>query len=108
MIYHPPLTEYEKLHEKWIEIRNKDDDESKNKTKHLEEELANKYANEIYEKIQEEIEGLNCEDDGLNSGHIWKLKKKLHTNYPDPPASMTDQSGNLITEKDKIKENTLD
>jgi hypothetical protein len=34
-----------------IEIRNKDDDESKQKTKNLEEKLTNKYANKLYDKI---------------------------------------------------------
>ena len=50
---------------------------------------------------------MNCEDGGINSGKLWKLKKKLHTNFPDPPNVMKDRKGNILTEPKDILEETL-
>ena len=50
---------------------------------------------------------MNCEDGGINSGKLWKLKKKLHTNFPDPPNVMKDSKGNILTEPKDILEETL-
>ena len=95
-------SEYEKLYGKWVEVRHLEDDQSKEKSKHLETELADKYAENIFEKIQDEISGMCSEEGAINSGKLWKLKKKLHKNYRDPPTAMKDSQGNLITEKAEI------
>ena len=92
-------SEYEKLYGKWVEVRHLEDDESKQKSKDLKAELADKYAQNIFEKIQEEISGMCSEDGAINSGKLWKLKKKIHNNYRDPPTVMKDSKGNLIIEK---------
>ena len=65
----------------------------------LETELADKLADNIFQKIMEEIDGMNCEEGAINSGKLWKLKKKLHKNFADTPTAMKDSSGNLLTDK---------
>ena len=100
-------TEYEKLYAKWVEVRYKEDDESKSIAKDLETELADKFGDNIFEKIKEEIEGMNCDDGAVNSGKLWKLKKKLHKHFPDPPTAMQDSKGKLLTDKEEILEETV-
>ena len=95
-------TEYEKLYTKWIETRHKDDEVNKALHKKLEEELANKYADNICDKIMEEIKGMNCDDGGINSNKLWKLKKKLHNSFYEPPTAMKDSDGKLLTRKEDI------
>ena len=87
-------SEYEEQYAKWVDVRLKEDDESKHKSLELETELADKFGDNIFEKINEEIDGMNCEDCGINSGNLWKLKKKLHSNFPDPPNVIKDRKGN--------------
>ena len=81
-------SDYEKLYGEWVEIRNKTDNESKLKSKELEETLADKYADNIFDKIKEEIDGMTCDEGAINSGKLWKLKKKLHKNYQNPPTQL--------------------
>ena len=68
-------SEYEKLYVEWVEVRHKEDNASKHMSLKLETELAEKFGYNILEKINEEIDGMNCEDGGINSGKLWKLKK---------------------------------
>ena len=63
-------SEYETLYDQWTNVRYKEDKESKFKSRDLEEELADKFANNIHENIREEIYGLECEEGGLNSGRL--------------------------------------
>ena len=100
-------SEYEKLYGKWVKVRHLEDNESKRESKALEEELADKYADNIFDKIKEEISGMTNDEGAINSGKLWKLKKKLHKNYKDPPTAMKDSKGNLITEKGKILDETV-
>ena len=61
----------------------------------------------MYKHIKEEIECIDGEDGGFNSGEQWKLKKKLTPSDYDPPTAMKDADGNLLTEeKDILKEAT--
>ena len=100
-------SEYETLYEQWTNIRHKEDQESKIKSVDLEDELAEKFADNIHAKISEEIKGLECEEGGLNSGRLWKLKRKLFSNFQDPPNAMKDVNGKVLTEKDEILEATI-
>jgi hypothetical protein len=74
-------TEYETLYARWVETRHKEDIASKVECLKLETELADKFADNIFEKIKEEVDGMNCEDGAINSGKLWKVKKKLHKNF---------------------------
>ena len=44
----------------------------------VEAKLADLCAENNYNKIKEEIAGIKCEEGGINSGKLWKLKKKLN------------------------------
>ena len=100
-------SEYEKLYSKWKHAKNKTDANSKDEAKKLEKMLADKYSDSIYSKIKDEIEGINCEDGGRNSGHLWRLKNKLITKQTDPPTAMVDEKGNMVTGTEAIRELTL-
>ena len=73
----------------------KTDDESKEERKKVDQELASKCAQDNYEKIKEELEGINCEEGGLNFGKLLKLRKKLFLKSRDPPTAMLDWDGNF-------------
>ena len=100
--------ELDYLFKKRKELKIKHDDKSKEELKKVEEELANRCANDNYEKIKDEIEGVKCEEGGVNSGKLWKLRKKLFPNSRDPPTAMMDQAGNLITDPDQIQNIALE
>ena len=68
-------------------MRSKNDEKSRNDLKEVEEKLAEKCAETNYKKIKEEIANIDCEEGGINSGHLWKLKKKLSPKCRDPPHS---------------------
>ena len=69
----------------------------------VEDKLAEMCAKANYEKIKEEIDNIKCDEGGVNSGHLWKLKKKLSPRCRDPPTAMLDQKGNLITSAKAIE-----
>ena len=100
-------TEYEKLYDRWVKTKEKDDINSKNKADELEQELADKYADKIYDKIKSEIDGLNCEEGGNNGSKLWKLTKKLNPRYEEPPVAMKDELGNMLTSKEDILKSTI-
>ena len=78
-------------------LRNKTDVKSKHDLEEVEKKLADMCAQKNYETIKEEIENIDCEEGGVNSGHLWKLKKKLSPKCRDPPTAMLDNMGNLLT-----------
>ena len=93
--------ELEDLYDLRRELKGKDDSESKIKLKEVEEELANKYSEEMYDKIKGELKDIN-EETGWNPGHLWKMKKKLSPRQSDPPAAMKSTEGKLLTDKNEI------
>ena len=96
--------ELEKLYNKRRVLKNKTDAESKIELEQLENEMAEKYSEKMYKKIKEEIDCINSEDGGFNSGKLWKLKKKLSPTNIDPPTAMKNSEGDLLTNDDEIKE----
>ena len=50
-----------------MEIRHKEEIASKVESIELETEIADKFAVNNFEKIKEEIYGMNCEDGAINS-----------------------------------------
>ena len=99
-----PNKEIEELFERRKVLKNKVDEESKLELKEVETKLAEKCAEGNYDKIKEELFSLKCEEGGINSGHLWKLKKKLSPKCRDPPTAMLDSYGNLITSSHLIEE----
>ena len=98
----------EKLLNKRRVLKNKSDDSSKEELNKIEEELAIKCAEDNRKKILDEIEGIDCNDGGVNSGKLWSLRKKLCPKSRDPPTAMVDSSGNLVTSPPVIEEIALD
>ena len=71
-------------------------------------DIAELCAQSNYEKIKEEIDNINCDEGGFNSGNLWKLKKKLSPKCRDPPTAMLDRAGNLVTSNQAIEELAID
>ena len=87
-------------------LRTKTDKTSEQELQKVEQELSDKYAEKMFSKIKEEVNGIeNSEDGGFNSGKLWKLKKKLSPKHNDPPTAMYNSDGTLLTaEEDILKE----
>ena len=67
----------------------------------METELADKYADKIYDK-KGKIDGLNCEEGDNNGSQLWKLTKNLNPRYEEPPVAMKDEMRNISTSKEDI------
>ena len=100
--------EIEKLLNKRRALKHKNDDESKKELKKLEIEIADKCAKDNRRKIIDEISGIDCNDGGVNSGRLWKLRRKLCPRSRDPPTAMVDDKGNLVTSPSRIEEIALE
>ena len=95
------------LHARLQELKNKEDDVSKsNKTKVLKDIAEEADAN--FMKLKEEIDRLKVNESGMNQKQIWKLKKKLCPRSNDPPTSMLDEKGNLLTSNKAIQKRAVD
>ena len=86
-----PNKEVEELFAKRKELRNNEDEKSKLELEQVENKLAELCAEKNYNKIKEEISDIKHEEGGINSGKLWKLKKKLSPKCRDPPTAMLDQ-----------------
>ena len=95
--------EIDELFDRRKELKTKVDDKSREELENIEKELANKCANNNYIKIKNEIAGIKCEEGGIHSGKLWKLRKKLFPRSRDPPTAMLDGTGNLVTSQEKIE-----
>ena len=94
----------EKLFEKWRRMKNNLNDKNK-----LEfENLENEYAEQYMKKISERTGGIETEDGEIMKNDIWKLKKDLFSKNKDPPTAMVEpESGNLLTNLEKIENAAL-
>ena len=97
----------EKLYDKRRVLRSQTSEKSKAELAKVDAELAEKYSEKMYKHIKEEIEGIDSEDGGFNSGKLWKLKKKLSPNIIDPPTAMKDSGGKLLTTDEEVKEEAM-
>ena len=103
-----PNKELEDLFYRRKVLRTKSDGRSRAELENIENELAKRCAEENKKKIEEELAGLDCDEGGVHSGRLWKLRKKLFPRSRDPPTAMKDQSGNLITSEDQIEKLALE
>ena len=87
----------EELFKQRTSLRTKKDEKSKKDLEAIENKLAELLAKDNYEKIIDEVGKIDCQEGGINSSHLWKLKKKLSPKCRDPPTAMLDNEGNLIT-----------
>ena len=88
----------ENLYKQKAELKHKDNRESKKRLEEVEAKMANKYSEEMYMKIKEELDGINCDDGGWHSGHLWKLRRKLSPRPSDPPTAMINTDGVRLTD----------
>ena len=92
-----PDKEVEELFKQRTALRNKKDEQSIKDLEVVENKLAEMVAKDNYEKIIDEVGKIDCQEVGINSSQLWKLKKKLSPKCRDPPTAMLDNEGNLIT-----------
>ena len=99
--------ELEGFYKQKAELKNKEDIASKQKLADIEAEMAEKYAEDMVKKIREELKGVNSEDGGWNSGHLWKLRKKISPRPSDPPTAMENTDGVLLTDPIEIQKEAI-
>ena len=66
------------------------------------------YAESNYNKIKEETSKIKVDEGGINSGSLWRLKKRISPRCRDPPTAMMDPFGNLLTSPEAINKVSLD
>ena len=65
-----------KLYDKRRYLRTKDDEKSVEELEAVEQELATKYPESMFNKMYQDIKGIRGDEGGYNPGHLFKLKKK--------------------------------
>ena len=85
----------EDLYKKKAALANKKDPESIKLLEEGEKYMEEKYSEDMYGKIKEELKGINYEEGGWNSGHLWKLRRKISPRPVDPPTAMENPEGVL-------------
>ena len=99
--------ELEELYSKKSELKNKTDAISKKKLEELEEKMAEIYSEDMSKKIKDELNGINCEDGGWNSGFLWKLRSKISPRPEEPPTAMESSNGVLLTDPLEIQKEAI-
>ena len=102
-----PNQKLEELFNRRKVLRTKSDAVSIAELEQVENELATLCAEENKKKIEKEL-GIDCEEGGVHSGRLWKLRKKLFPKSRDPPTATYDQTGNLVTNEEQIERLALD
>ena len=99
-----PDGKLEEMYNKRRVLRNKTDEDSKAKLESLNNELAELYSEKMVKTIMTEVKGMTkCDEGGINTGKLWKLKKKLMPRNHEPPTAMRNKDGKLLTENEEIK-----
>ena len=85
-------------------LRGLSDDNSNIELEEVENKLAKLCAEDNVKRIKEEIDNLNSDDDEVDPGKLWKMRKKLFPSFGDLPAAIKDADGNLTTSQVEIEE----
>ena len=94
----------EEMYNKRRLLRNKTDEDSVAKLEELNDKLAHEYSEKMTKTILNEIKDMTKSDEGgLNTGKMWKLKKKLMPRNQEPPTAMENKEGKLLTDKEDIR-----
>ena len=80
--------EKDNLFRKWRNMKNKYDENSQKELKDIEKVIADKYAEEYFQKIKERAGDIDSMDGGMKSESFWNLKKELFPQSRDPPTAM--------------------
>ena len=94
---------FENLYNKRRHLKSKDDEESFKALEEVEDELADRYAETMFQKIRKEVKAMDSEEGGFNPGKLWKLKNKLSPKHMEPPTAMKDSDGKLLTTDKEVK-----
>ena len=62
----------------------------------------------MYKIVKEEVDLVNCEDGGFNSGHLWRLKNYFRPKTNNTPTAINNQNGALVTSSEGIKSATME
>ena len=100
--------EINKLFDKQKCLKMKTDIKSKQLLQNVEDELAEKMADDLYKIVKEEVDIVKSDEGGFNSGHLWRLKNKLRYKTNNPPTAIEDKDGKLVTNSAEIKKVTLE
>ena len=65
-------------------------------------------AEDLYHIVKEEVEIVASDQGGFNSGHLWKIKKKLRPKYQTNPTAMMNMEGKTVTSSDEIKKASME
>ena len=84
------------------------DKKSKLELSKIEEKLASKMSEDLYNIVKEEVKAVESDKGGFNSGHLWKIKNKLKPKNKSPPTAMLNKEGTLVTSSEDIKVATMD
>ena len=89
-------------------LKSKKDEQSKIELEQIEEQLAEKLSEEFFGIVKDEVAMINSEEGGFNSGHLWKLKKKLSGKISNVTSAVMDKNGNLTTTREEIEKATIE
>ena len=89
------------------ELKKENDEESKKELKKVEEKLVNLKSDDQFKVVKEEIEKIDCESGGFNSGHLWKIKSKLRPKLENKYTAIEDDNGKLLTNEEDIDNQTV-
>ena len=96
-------TKIDELFRKQKILKMKTDKQSKIELNKVENTLADEMAEDLYKIVKEEVENIESDEGGFNSGHLWRLKHKLRKKVNNVPTAMLDKDGNLVTTSDELK-----
>ena len=48
-------------------------------------------AEHLYRIVKEDVDSVNCEEGGFNSGHLWRLKNKLRPKVANTPTALENE-----------------
>ena len=97
----------ENMYKKRTDLKGEDNPESRKQLEELEIKMADKYSEEMANKIRKEIKGIDSEDGGWNPQNLWKLRLKLSPRPIEPPTAMENTEGVLLTEPVEIQKESL-
>ena len=92
-----------KLFDKQKSLKSKTDKKSKHLLQNVEDELAEKMADDLYKIVKEEVDIVKSDEGRFNLGHLWRLKNKLRCKKNNPPTAIQDKNCKLVTNSADIK-----
>ena len=99
-------TKDDKLYDIKRELKGKTDADSKAKMKEVTDSLA-EVAEQNFKKLKEELSKMKATG-VVDAKQMWKLRKKMCPKSRDPPTSILDKHGNLLTSDEAINNRAIE